>query len=152
MPELRILCRVITRDPATNAILLVRNRGQKWWCAPGGGWDYDKETLVECAEREVFEESGIDVDVQKFLFTQSLYIKNQDSTWLEFFWLGHPTDSVAIPQSHIDQFGVVEEARWFQQSELEGIVVYPEIIRHSVWNIISTVQQEQDRYLGHFDL
>ena len=149
MSELRVLCRVVTYNPETKSILLVRNRGQKWWCAPGGGWDYEKETLIECATREVFEEVGVRVDIQKLLFTQTLYIKKQDSSWLENFWLARPTGSVEIPQGHIDHYGVVDEARWFQHSELQAITAYPDVLKNSFWETLEDVQREANRYLGH---
>lgn len=152
MPELRVLCRVITYDPATHSILLVRNRGQKWWCAPGGGWDYAQETMRECAKREALEETGVQVNVTKLLYVQTLYIKKQDSTWLEQFWLADLAGSVEIPQGHIDQHGVVDEARWFNQAEVQAITVYPEVLKNTFWDVVAGVIQGKDRYLGHFVL
>ena len=152
MPELRVLCRVVTYDPATHSILLVRNRGQKWWCAPGGGWDYAQETMLECAKRETLEETSVRVNIAKLLYVQTLYIKKQDSTWLEQFWLAEPAGSVEIPQGHIDQHGVVDEARWFNQAEAQAITVYPEILKNAFWDVVVGAIQEKDRYLGHFVL
>lgn len=150
MLGLRVLCRVVTYDSITYSILLVRNRGQKWWCAPGGGWDYTQETIFECAKREALEESGVQVNILKLLYVQTLDIKKQNSTWLEQFWLAEPVGSTEIPQGHIDQFGVVDEARWFNQAEVETITVYPEVLKNTFWNIVTGVIQEKDRYLGHF--
>jgi 8-oxo-dGTP pyrophosphatase MutT (NUDIX family) len=92
MYELRVLCRVVTYDPATHSILLVRNRDQKWWCAPGGGWDHAQETILECAKREAFEETGVQVNIVKLLYVQTLHIKKQNSIWLEQFWLAEPPE------------------------------------------------------------
>ena len=142
MPELRVLCRVVTYDPATHSILLVRNRGQKWWCAPGGGWDYAQETMLECAKREALEETSVRVNIAKLLYVQTLYIKKQDSTWLEQFWLAEPAGSVEIPQGHIDQHCVVDEARWFNQPEAQSITVYPEILKNAFWDVVVGVIQE----------
>ena len=150
MPELRVLCRVVTYDPATRSILLVRNRGQKWWCAPGGAWDYAQETILECAKREALEETGVQVNIAKFLYVQTLYVKKQDSTWLEQFWLAKPAGSVEIPQGQIDQHGVVDEACWFNQTEVQTITVYPEVLRNTFWDVVAGVIQEKNRYLGHF--
>ena len=149
MTELRVLCRVVTYNIDNKSILLVRNKGQKWWCAPGGGWDHENETLVECAIREVFEEAGIRVNIQKLLFTQTLYIKNQDSYWLENFWLATPESNVEIPQGHIDHYGVVDEARWFEQAELGAITVYPNVLKNIFWKNLPQTQQETNRYIGH---
>lgn len=152
MSELRVVCRVITYDPVTCSILLVRNRGQEWWYAPGGGLDIPSESILENAKREVFEETGIYVNITRFLYLQTLYIEKQDSTWLELFWLAEPVGNTEISQKHTDQFGVVEEAAWFTYSEIQTITVYPEIIKKSFWNVVARIIQEEDRYLGHFVL
>jgi len=152
MTELRILCRVVTYDPATRSILLVRNRGQKWWCAPGGGWDHAQETILECARREALEETGIQVNVLKFLYAQTLNIKKQNSVWLEQFWLAEPAGDVEIPHGHIDQHGVVDEARWFTRAEMQAITIYPEVLKSAFWGIVDDLLQKDNRYLGHFVL
>lgn len=152
MAELRVLCRVVTYDPVTHSILLVRNRGQKWWCAPGGGWDHTQETILECARREALEETGIQVNILKFLYMQTLNIRKQDSIWLEQFWLAEPTGGVKIPQGHIDQYGVVDESRWFTRTEMQVIMIYPEVLKNTFWGIVDGLLQEDNRYLGHFVL
>ena len=47
-------------------LLLKRGSGAKWnpdkYCLPGGGCDLD-ESLVFCAKRELYEETGINIDV-----------------------------------------------------------------------------------------
>ena len=152
MYELKVLCRVVTYDPATHSILLVRNRDQKWWCAPGGGWDHAQETILECAKREAFEETGVQVNIVKLLYVQTLHIKKQDSIWLEQFWLAEPAGSIEVPQGHIDQHGVVDEARWFSKEEVQTITAYPEILKIIFWDVVAGVIQEKNRYLGHFVL
>ena len=146
---MRVLCRVVTYDPATRSILLVRNHGQKWWCAPGGGWDHAQETILECARRETLEETGVKVNILKFLYTQTLNIEKQDSVWLEQFWLAEPAGGVEILQGHIDQRGVVDEARWFTRAETQTITVYPEVLKSAFWEIVDGLLQEDNRYLGH---
>lgn len=97
MSKLRVLCRVVTYDSTNNSVLLVRNRGHKWWCPHGGGWEYERETLMECAKREVLEEAGIEVEIVRFLYAQTLYIRDQDSVWLEQHWLAKPTGNREVP-------------------------------------------------------
>ena len=152
MPKLRVLCRVVTYDPATHSVLLVRNQDQKWWYAPGGGWDHTQETILECATREVLEETGVPVNIKKFLYMQTLHIEEQDATWLELFWLAEPAGDTKVPQGHIDRHGVVGEARWFSEEEMQAVMVYPDAIKNTFWDIVTDVAQEKDRYLGHFVL
>lgn len=46
-------------DPKLDKILLVQSRGEKW--GPPKGTIEEKETIEECAIREVFEETGLSV-------------------------------------------------------------------------------------------
>ncbi|MDD5344074.1 MAG: NUDIX hydrolase [Smithella sp.] len=150
--KIRILCRVITFDQKNGTILLVRNKGVNWWCAPGGGWDYSKEGIVECAEREVFEETGIKVRAGNLLYAQTLFIKKQNSTWLEHFWLAIPENSTLVPKDHIDRFGLVDEAKWVNQKEIKDMMVYPKILKKEFWDNLGRYLRDKNRYIGHFIL
>ena len=63
--NLRVVTRVITYDSENQQVLLVKNHDQDYWYPPGGGWEYDKENIIECAEREVYEETGLKVKVTR---------------------------------------------------------------------------------------
>lgn len=66
---------VFVYDPEKEAVLLVQSRGYLWGC-PKGSLEVDKnETALECAIREMKEETGIDVSAEDF--TKSTNIKNR---------------------------------------------------------------------------
>jgi 8-oxo-dGTP diphosphatase len=58
---------VIKED--NKGILLVRHRkgNRQYWVLPGGRLEYG-ETFFECAVREMSEETGLTVQVERFLF------------------------------------------------------------------------------------
>ena len=43
------------------------NRGKGEWDIPGGGLDFD-ETILDCLHREIMEETGLSVNVDRLLF------------------------------------------------------------------------------------
>lgn len=150
MTNIKFFCRAIPYDSRLKAILMVRNRNQRWWYAPGGSWRYSQETLPECAEREVFEETGVKVKAIKPVYFQTLYVKKDDLLRFEQFWIVAPTGSKAVPAGHLDNFGEVAEARWFTRSEMRNEIVYPKIMNDSFWKDVAKILQEETRYIGHF--
>ncbi|MFH1956829.1 MAG: NUDIX domain-containing protein [Patescibacteria group bacterium] len=66
--KIRILARVVIYNKGK--ILLVRNKGESFWYPPGGQWEYEKENIIEAARREVEEEVGLKVNIEKLLYLQ----------------------------------------------------------------------------------
>ena len=58
-------------------------RGDDWWCTPGGGVD-DGEDLITALNREMIEETGVKPDIGKLLFIQQ-YAESDTLEQLEFF-------------------------------------------------------------------
>ena len=62
--ELRIGCSATIFDPSRKKILLTRRTDNDRWCLPGGGLD-PGESVIETCVREVWEETGLRVQVRK---------------------------------------------------------------------------------------
>ncbi|HRC28048.1 MAG TPA: NUDIX hydrolase [Candidatus Saccharimonas sp.] len=129
MKQLRPIARVIIMHE--QRIMLVRNRGAHFWYPPGGGWEYADETIAECARREVKEETNYDVDIERMLWLGEF--RENDNVYLETFWLGRlrPGSDLSAHTNHADRDpnGAVTEVRWFTESELADLTVFPESIK-----------------------
>lgn len=148
MKTVRIIARAVIYDKDGRRLLLARNKEEKFWYPPGGGWDAERETILECAVREVYEESGLRVELQRLLYAQEFHI-SESTTVLEFFWLARPTEKNDI-QMHrdLDPKGHVEEVRWFSRAELGGFKIFPPDLKDRFWEEIEYLEKTADPFLG----
>lgn len=152
MTELRVLSRVLIVDDSK--ILLVRNRDADFWYPPGGGWEYDRESIVECAAREVREETGYDVTIDRMLWLQEFHAGEQ--VFFETFWLASLHKSNTQNESTLDQHvdldpnGAVVEARWYTQDDLVDLKVFPKRIK-TFKNYIEQQSGIENPFIGTFE-
>lgn len=144
---IRIISRVIMFDSSTRRVLLVRNEGANFWYAPGGGWEANQEDIRACAERELFEETGIAGKIDRLIYTQQFHA-SKTVIFLEWFWLAHPVSTTVIPNDHKDDHGIVCETRWFSREELQEKKVFPMRLKDTFWDHVDTWPNEEDPFLG----
>ncbi len=58
---------VLTRDETKILLVKHRKRNRKFWVLPGGRLEHG-ESFDECAVREVKEETGLDIKVERILY------------------------------------------------------------------------------------
>ena len=124
MKQLRPIARVVIIHD--DQIMLVRNRNANFWYPPGGGWEFEGESLPECAKREVKEETNYDVTIDRMLWLSEF--REKDMVYLESFWLGTlNSNSHEAHRQHSDSDpnGAVAEVRWFSEEELVDLTVCP---------------------------
>ena len=124
MKQLRPIARVVIIHD--DQIMLVRNRNANFWYPPGGGWEFEGESLPECAKREVKEETNYDVTIDRMLWLSEF--REKDMVYLESFWLGTlNSNSHEAHRQHSDSDpnGAVAEVRWFSEEELVDLTVFP---------------------------
>ena len=86
------------------ALLLAAHRGllphnAPFWSPPGGGWQFG-ESIRDCLRREFREETGLDVQVGRFLHLHEF--RRQELQALELFFVVQAVDSAAAPRLGTD--------------------------------------------------
>ena len=89
--------------------LLARRRDIGWWNLPGGGLEYG-ETVDEGMAREVMEEVGLTVTMERVVGIYSKPRKNE----VVITFLCHPTSDAGKPKTTEE----VSEVRWFTPNAL----------------------------------
>ena len=145
----RIVARAVVLDRDRNAILLVRNKGAEYWYIPGGGWEAERENILECAAREVREETGLEVSIGKFVYQQEFHA-SADLIVLEAFYMACAVGDVTLDKNHIDTDpdGAVGEARWFTRDEAAAIEIYPKVFETRFWDDLDDIVNGADRFIG----
>lgn len=106
-------------------LLLVRHGStvdnDAFWAPPGGGLQYG-ETMQACLKREILEETGLEVQVERFLFVNEFLHSPLHA--IEFFFevsvtggaLGTGTDPEAAAGEQL-----IEQVQWLTIKELQAI-------------------------------
>lgn len=123
---------VFVIDPYTKKILLVYHNKFKKWVQPGGHIEND-ETPEETALREVYEETGLKVQLigERFPreddFIRPLGIqKNRGSNGdihIDITYAAIPINVINIDNYDEE----IDSVSWFSRDELEEIEVFPDI-------------------------
>lgn len=147
--KIKLLARVITYDEDSEKILLVKNKGMNFWYPPGGGWEYENENILECAKREVYEETGLHVNIKKMLYLQEFH-DSGESIFFETFWLAELSHDQLLNENHVDldPNGNVEVAQWFHKEDLQNLKVFPGRLKSTFWDNIATFLEHEDPFIG----
>jgi len=100
-----------------NKLLLTKETlesGRERWIFPGGGVNFE-ETLEEAVKREIKEELGMEIKVEKLLgFKEAIFPKVNYHTII-FFFLAKPLGELSIKEKKI------LDARYFDFKEVENL-------------------------------
>lgn len=108
-----------------NMLLLVTNDNSYWYLP--GGHQNAKESLKDCAEREVFEETGLEVSCGDILFCSEFYDANINSHKVEIIFEATPASS--LPNKWLDTDNSVSNAKFFKIEELSTVNVQPSYLK-----------------------
>jgi nucleoside triphosphatase len=105
-----------------NKILLcnTKSTGKYWF--PGGGVDLG-EKLEETLKREVLEETGIEIDVEKFLTFKEVFFyyepKDEAFQSFSFFYLCKPRTTKLLADNQVDPSDESEKPRWIDLKSIK---------------------------------
>ena len=137
-------------------ILLVEQQnpytGNKRWSLPGGGLEFSDSDVFAGVEREVLEETGLQVRAGRIRFISEYAVVSDNPLLSLMVWIecqppddqdfGVPTLANTLPDDYIT--GV----KWWHRSELPGNTqVSATLQREDFWNLLE-LTPEQVRHLG----
>ena len=137
-----------------NTILLVQHvhpeTGDMWWVPPGGGVEADDGDISDTVHREAVEETGLTVDLGRVVYCREYYEEETDTLHFELF-LNSSGHSGELTIRNIQGTGIdehyIKDARFVHRDDLQGMVVYPEILKDGFWQDLARGFPET-RYLG----
>jgi 8-oxo-dGTP diphosphatase len=124
--------------------------GDAWWIPPGGGLEDQDNSIHDCAIREVFEETGLQVTVGKMVYLREFIETVPRIHHIELFFLAEDF-SGDLTIENIKGNGPdedwIQQLAWFGQDEIQAIKVYPELLQDGFWDDLQAGFPET-RYLG----
>lgn len=108
-----------------------------FWMPPGGGVHFG-ESLNEALTREMLEETGLNVHVQKMIYV-SEYLKD---AWhaVEFYFLCKEIsgkEKLGYDPELNESEQILKNLQWIGENELAELPVYPSFIRRDFKKLIS---------------
>jgi ADP-ribose pyrophosphatase YjhB (NUDIX family) len=114
-------------------VLLVYHHTTDAWLTPGGRLR-PGEAMVEGLGRELEEETGLEVEVDKLLLTWDVLMPKEKSHKIEFVFSAHPLaapDFVQRDHVDLDPTGHVAKVGWFTADEVKALPrVFPDFLRN----------------------
>ena len=128
-------------------VLLVNHFEQDaydFWVPPGGRLEGD-ESIFACAQRETFEETGLDIKPEKIVYIQEF--TQPGYHFCKFFILSSVINGTLTLANRTVGEEFLIDARFFSKDEVTAIDSRPEILRSQFWLDLEAGFPET-RYLG----
>jgi 8-oxo-dGTP pyrophosphatase MutT (NUDIX family) len=109
--------------------------GYTWWVPPGGGIK-GNESIFEAAQREVFEETGMTVKLDKIIYIrQFIYYAQEENNIIIYLTAKEAKGKETIKniQGKGNDEKYIKELRYFNREEMKGEIIFPEILRNEMW-------------------
>lgn len=121
---------VIIKD---GKVLMIQNQNAPYFYSVGGRVQFD-ESCEEAVKREVREELGIDLEIDRPLFFHQHFfdeqITHEHYHEISVFYLMKNSDALNHIECHsVSGTGSRESAVWIDLSALDSFTIYPEFFR-----------------------
>jgi ADP-ribose pyrophosphatase YjhB (NUDIX family) len=142
IPTTRVSVIVLTDD---GKILLVRHRkgNRLYWVLPGGRLEYG-ETFEECAVRELKEETGLDIVVDRFCFLSEAIAPDRSRHIVNIYLKGH----VVGGTMRVGNEPVLAGVDYIPLADLERVTLFPPV-GQAILNGVSEGYSGGIKYLGN---
>lgn len=128
-------------------LLLVNHRevGRYDFWLPPGGRLRGTESIQDCARRETLEETGLRVRPGHILYVQEFVEPGYH--FVKFFFTCESFGGEVTLENREPGEEWLVDARWFTPEEVQGLHVYPEILKDRFWADLEA-GDSFTRYLG----
>jgi 8-oxo-dGTP pyrophosphatase MutT (NUDIX family) len=120
------------------------------WVPPGGGVEAEDESVFDCARREAFEETGLQVTLSRIVYIREFLDQENQNRNLELF-VSSSDHSGELAIRHVQGSGPdehdIRNVRWVPRAELNSMIVFPDILKDVFWEDLAEGFPET-RYLG----
>jgi len=115
-------------------LLLVHHQepGQFDFWVPPGGRLVGEESIFECAQREAFKETGLNISPDRIVYIQEFVEPGYH--FCKFFIHCTAQGGQTTVENRNSAESFLVEARFFAQDQLKGLIVYPEILKGLFWD------------------
>lgn len=128
-----------------NQILFVGNEEEDYYHSVGGGVHMG-ETAEEAVVREVYEETGINYELDRLAFIHENFflgdgvLEGKECHELSFYFLMKPRGTQELNSNSYNGQGIKEKMYWISLNELENYRTYPTFFSEKLKNIKEEIE------------
>jgi ADP-ribose pyrophosphatase YjhB (NUDIX family) len=126
-----------------NQILMVRNHRDPYYYSVGGRVHLH-ESLEEAVLREVLEETGVPLEIEKLGFIHENFFTLEHSGEvfheISFFYYMKPVANLPQINTSLTEDGLEEKLEWIPLDKIKAYALYPEFFKTALYAGLEQVQ------------